>query len=115
MIALKSPHIAQEKEPDVVKLLLGWNIFPGRESEYFDFILREFEPALSDLGLQTTDVWYTVYGDWPQIVTGTIASNLETMQQALASEQWRDLKRQLLQYVTDYRQKVIPASRDYQL
>jgi len=99
----------------VVKLLMGWNIVPGRENEYFDFVVQEFEPGLADLGLQTTDVWYTAYGDWPQIITGTVASDLETMRRILASEQWRRLKERLLEYVTDYQQKVIPADGGYQL
>lgn len=99
----------------MVKLLMGWNIIPGRESEYFDFIVQEFEPGLSDLGLQTTDVWYTIYGEWPQIVTGTVARDLRTMQRVLASERWRDLKERLLQFVTDYRQKIIRADGGYQL
>lgn len=99
----------------MVKLLMGWNIVPGRENEYFDFVVQEFEPGLADLGLQTTDVWYTAYGDWPQIVTGTIASDLETMRKILASEQWRRLKERLLEYVTDYQQKIIPADGGYQL
>jgi len=99
----------------VVKLLMGWNIVPGRENEYFDFVVQEFEPGLADLGLQTTDVWYTAYGDWPQIVTGIIASDLETMRKILASERWRQLKARLLEYVTDYQQKIIPADGGYQL
>lgn len=99
----------------MVKLLMGWNIIPGRENEYFDFVVQEFEPALADLGLQTTDVWYTAYGDWPQIVTGTVASDLETMRKILASERWRRLKERLLEYVTDYQQKVIRANGGYQL
>lgn len=94
---------------------MGWDIIPGRESEYFDFIVQEFEPQLTELGLQTTDVWYTVYGDWPQIVTGSIARNLEAAQRALASEKWQNLKRQLLQFVTNYQQKIIPANGSYQL
>jgi hypothetical protein len=94
---------------------MGWNILPGQESEYFDFILREFEPELSKLGLHVTDVWYTIYGDWPQIVTGTVTGDLETVQEILVSEQWQVLKRRLLKYVTDYQQKVIPATGEYQL
>lgn len=97
------------------KLLMGWNIIPGQESAYFDFIVQEFEPALTDLGLQTTDVWYTTYGNWPQIITGTISEDLEAMQRALASKQWQNLQARLFQYVTDYQQKVIPASGGYQL
>ncbi|HEC35234.1 MAG TPA: hypothetical protein ENI39_01720 [Anaerolineae bacterium] len=99
----------------MVKLLMGWNIIPGQESEYFNFVVQEFEPALSELGLRTTDVWYTLYGDWPQIVTGTIAGSLGAMQQVLASKRWQSLKERLLQFVTDYQQKIIHADGGYQL
>lgn len=99
----------------MVKLLLGWDIVPGRESEYFDFIIQEFEPGLGKLGLQTVDVWYTAYGDWPQIVTGIVAGDAETMKQAIESPQWQRLKGGLLQLVTDYRQKLVQATGGYQL
>lgn len=99
----------------MVKLLMGWNIIPGRESEYFDFIVQEFEPGLGEMGLQTTEVWYTVYGDWPQILTGTVARDLEAMQRVLVSQRWRQLKARLLELVTDYQQKIIPANGGYQL
>ncbi len=99
----------------MVKLLLGWNIVPGRESEYFDYIIQEFEPGLTGLGLQTVEVWYTAYGDWPQIVTGIVADDLEKMKRAIGSPQWQRLKEGLLRLVTDYRQKLIQATGGYQL
>ncbi|MGD1993513.1 MAG: hypothetical protein PVI59_09990 [Anaerolineae bacterium] len=99
----------------MVKVLMGWNILPGQESEYFDFIIQEFESGLSDIGLQTTEVWYTVYGDWPQIITGAVAQDLDAAREALSSMEWRKLKGRLLQYVTDYQRKVIPATGGYQL
>jgi len=94
---------------------MGWRIVPGRESEYFDFIVQEFEPGLADLGLRTTDAWYTAYGDLPQIMTGVVASDLETLRKVLTSERWRRLKERLLEYVTDYQQKIIRADGGYQL
>ena len=99
----------------MVKLLLGWNIIQGKEGDHFDFFVQEFEPGLVEMGLRTTDVWYTAYGDWPQIVAGIVAGDLEAMLQILTSEEWRGLKHRLLQHVTDYTQKVIPANGGYQL
>lgn len=94
---------------------MGWNILPRLESEYFDFILKTFEPGISNLGLQTIEVWYTVYGDWPQIVTGVLAENQDKIERVLASNEWQNLKEQLLEYVSDYQQKIIPANGGYQL
>jgi len=97
------------------KLLMSWNIRSGHEDEYFEFIVREFGPGLIALGVRPTDSWYTQYGDRPQILTGGIVEDLENLQRALASDEWRVLKRKLLTYVTDYSQKIIRASGGFQL
>lgn len=99
----------------MVKLLMSWNIRSGLEDEYFEFVMEEFAPGLLDLGIQPTDVWYTAYGDHPQILAGGIADDMESLKRALASEEWRKLKRDLLTYVTDYNQKTVPASGGFQL
>ncbi len=99
----------------MVKLLLGWTIIPGREDEFFDFVTREFEPALRELGLQAADAWLTAYGDFPQILTGILAPDLETVRRALGSDQWLRLQARLMELVTDYRQKVVPARGGFQL
>lgn len=97
------------------KLLMSWNIRPGREDEYFEFVIREFGPGLIELGVRPTDAWYTQYGDHPQILTGGVVEGLESLQHTLVSEEWYELKRKLLAYVTDYNQKVIRASGGFQL
>ena len=99
----------------MVKLLMGWDIVPGKEGEHFDFFVQRFEPTVLEMGLKTNEVWYTAYGDLPQIVTGILADDLPSMQRALRSEQWRQLKAELLQLVTGYQQKIIPAREGYQL
>ena len=97
------------------KLLMTWNIQPGREEEYFEFVVRDFGPGLMALGVQPTDAWYTQYGDRPQILTGGVVEDLENLQRVLASDEWRKLKDKLLTYVTDYTQKIIRASGGFQL
>ncbi|HDQ71209.1 MAG TPA: hypothetical protein ENN19_03815 [Chloroflexi bacterium] len=97
------------------KLLMSWNIRPGREDEYFEFIMREFGPGLIKLGIRPTDAWYTQYGDHPQILQGGVVEELDNLEKVLASDEWRRIKRKLLTYVTDYNQKVIQASGGFQL
>lgn len=99
----------------MVKLLMSWNIRPGRESEYFEFIVREFGPELAKLGVRPTEAWYTAYGNSPQILTGGVAEDLETLRRIMATEEWQNLKKKLLTYVTDYRQKIVRASGGFQL
>ena len=97
------------------KLLMSWNIRPGREDKYFEFIIKEFGPGLIKLGVRPTDAWYTQYGDRPQILTGGIVQDLEGLQSTLVSDEWLRLKSKLLTYVTDYNQKVIRANGSFQL
>jgi hypothetical protein len=97
------------------KLLMSWDIRPGQETEYFEYYMQEFGPGLVELGVRPTDAWYTAYGDDPQILTGGVAEDLETLQRLLRSEEWRQLKRKLLGFVTNFEQKVIRASGGFQL
>jgi hypothetical protein len=97
------------------KLLMSWNIRPGQEDEYFQFVVQELGPGLVELGVRITDAWYTQYGDAPQILTGGVTDDAEELQKALASEKWFRLKNRLLNYVTDYDQKIIVASGGFQL
>lgn len=99
----------------MVKLLMTWNIRPGFEDEYFEFVMEEFAPALLELGIQPTDAWYTAYGDYPQILAGGVAEDMSSLRRALASEEWQELKDDLLDYVTDYNQKTVRASGGFQL
>ena len=42
-----------------LKLLMTWDMIPGREQEYFEFLVREFVPGLQRLGVEPTEAWYT--------------------------------------------------------
>ena len=98
-----------------VKLLMNWDIRPGQEQTYFEFAMQTFAPALMKMGWQPTEAWYTLYGDGPQIMTAGITESAEDMREILDSEEWEELKDQLLEYVTNFRYKVIPATGRFQM
>ncbi len=99
----------------MIKLLMSWDIKSGVESTYFDFIINEFAPGLLQLGVQPTEAWYTVYGSGPQILTGAVAKDLETMNSILGSDDWYDLQAKLLVYVTNFEYKVVYDTGRFQL
>ncbi len=99
----------------LVKLLMTWDIKKNRESAYFEFVVKEFGPGMLKLGLHQSESWYTVYGSGPQILVGGVTDSVEKMKQILNSSEWRDLKAQLLAYVNNFQQKVVPASGRFQL
>ena len=99
----------------MVKLLMSWDIKPGSESDYFEFVVREFAPGIMKMGVQPTEAWYTVFGDGPQILTGAVAEDLQTMQEILGSEEWQELKGKLFEYVTNFDFKIVRATGRFQL
>jgi hypothetical protein len=99
----------------MVKLLMRWNIRPGKEADYFEFVLKEFAPGINKLGLQLTESWYTVYGEGPQILTGAATDSQDEMDTALGNESWGKMVEKLKEYVTDFGYKVVPATGRFQL
>ena len=99
----------------MVKLLMSWDIKPGQEAAYFEFIVKEWAPGVMKLGFQPTEAWYTVFGEGPQILTGGITEDLDTLREILESEEWRNLQEQLFALVTNFQQKVVSATGRFQL
>ncbi len=99
----------------MIKLLMSWDIKPGQEAAYFEFVVKEFLPGQMKLGLQPTEAWYTVYGEGPQMLTGAVTEDLESMQRILQSAEWRKLMERLAAYVENYHQKIVQASGRFQM
>ena len=99
----------------MVKLLMSWDIKPGRDAEYFEFVVREFVPGITRLGLQPTEAWFTIYGECPQVLTGGITEDFATMQKILTSKDWEHLHGKLLDMVNNYSQKIVRATGSLQL
>ncbi len=98
-----------------VKLLMTWDILPGREQEYFEFVVRDFIPGLQRLGLEPSDAWFTMYGEKPQIMTSAQMPSLGALTQVLESQEWADLSKLLMDYVEDFNYKIVPARAGFQM
>jgi hypothetical protein len=98
-----------------IKLLMSWDIRPGKEQTYFEFAMQTFAPTLMKMGWQPTEAWYTLYGDGPQILTAGITDTADKMREILDSAEWEDLRAKLLDLVTNFEYKVVPATGRFQL
>lgn len=97
------------------KLIMRWDVRKETESEYFEFLVHEFIPGMNRLGIGDIQVWYTAYGECEQKLASGIAQNVEQMRQILGSPDWVKLTERLQTFVDDYSQKMIPATRGFQL
>ena len=98
-----------------VKLLMTWDILPGREQEYFEFVVREFIPELQHLGLDAIDAWVTVYGDQPQILASVDVRKGESLQKILVSAEWDGLMVKLNDYVENLELKTVKSKPGFQM
>jgi hypothetical protein len=99
----------------MIKLIISWNIREGKESEYLEFLNREFVKAVMEMGIQPTDAWYAVWGHGPQVLAGGVTEDLATMEKALASDEWKTLQEKLREFVVDLRFKVVESAGGFQL
>jgi hypothetical protein len=97
------------------KLVMRWDIRPEMESEYFEFLVHEFIPALNRLGIADIQVWYTAFGECEQKQAEGVAQSVDRIQKMLQSEEWLLLTDKLQNYVRNFSQKVIPATRGFQI
>ena len=98
-----------------IKLLMSWDIIPGNEQEYFEFIVREFIPGIQRLGLQPTNAWVTVYGNRPQILTAAEMPTQDALQTAFMAAEWSDLVTKLDNFVSNLTFKTVISKPGFQM
>jgi hypothetical protein len=98
-----------------VKLLLSWDILPGHEQDYFEFVVRDWIPGIQRLGMEPSDAWFTMYGSQPQILAAAQMPSLSAMQQILDSPDWKELTQRLMDYVEHFEYKVVEARSGFQM
>ena len=97
-----------------IKVIMSWDIIPGREQEYFEFVVRNFMPAVQKFGMALSDAWVTIYGDHPQILVGAVVPGQDKAYDIITSEEWRKLNNRLLDYVQNYELKLAPLQGGFQ-
>jgi len=97
-----------------VKVLMTWDISGERDQEYFEFVIGEFIPGVQRMGLQPAEAWATIYGSYPQIQVGLLASDAVQARKILNSDDWYILRDRLFTYVKNFSYKVVPARSGFQ-
>ena len=97
------------------KLIMRWNVRPESESEYFEFLVHELIPAMNRFGINDIQVWYTAYGDREQKMAEGISESSDDLLHVMRTAEWHELTDKLQSFVLDFSQKVIPATRGFQI
>jgi hypothetical protein len=97
-----------------VKVLMTWDIVGERDQEYFEFVIGEFIPGVQRLGLQPAEAWATIYGSYPQIQVGLLASDAIEARRIIDSADWDTLQNKLFNYVKNFSYKIVPSRPGFQ-
>jgi hypothetical protein len=95
------------------KLHQYWNIIPGAEKDYTDFVKREHLPTLERLGMPVVAAWRVVVGAGPYIQSECSAANIVDIAKAIDTDEFRRVTLKLRDtYVTDYHSRILaPTGR----
>ena len=96
------------------KLIFTYDILPGKQDEYSQFILRRFIPGIQTLNLYVMGVYHTVFGDYPARQAEFVSESWEAMQDAISSDTFKELESNLLAYTTNYKRKIVRYRRGFQ-
>lgn len=97
------------------KLLMTWNVRPGSEEAYFEFVVNELIPKMNQMGIGDIQLWYTSYGDREQILASGMTEQMEQMKRIVNSEEWLRLSDRLEQLVSGFSQKLITGTQGFQI
>jgi len=90
-----------------VKLNHYWTVIHDRRNEYEKFIINKFIPKINKLGLHTVAGWSVLVGGYSEIVFECVSNDLDQLEKALQHPNYKEMKARLLNYVKNYKTKVL--------
>jgi hypothetical protein len=68
------------------KVVISYNIQAGKEQECQEYLVNKLAPGLARMGFQFQDLWYTVWGQTPEILGG---GEVESMENHMGTARYR--------------------------
>jgi len=90
-----------------IKMNHYWEIIPAMNAEYNKFVTRKFIPGVNSLGMHTVAGWSVLVGAYSEIIFESACNDLELLEKALKDKKYKELKTNLLNYVKNYKTKVL--------
>ena len=90
-----------------VKLNHYWTIIHDKTDEYQKFVIKKFIPGVNHLGMHTVACWSVMVGEYSEIIFESVSNDLHLLESALQDKKYIKLKTELLNYVKNYKTKVL--------
>ena len=90
-----------------VKLNHYYSVIPGKEQEYNKFIIKDFIPRMNRMNIHIVAGWSVIVGAYSEIILESVSNDLDMLQKVLLDDKYKELKLNLLDYVTEFKTKVL--------
>lgn len=96
------------------RVMLQFDIQPDNYEQYYRYMLREFVPAMQDLGLFMIFAWHVLGRDYPERQVDFVTESTPSLRRILASERFQQAEDELRTYTLNYRRKIVRFENRYQ-
>jgi hypothetical protein len=97
--------------PKIVKFNQSWNINPGGEELYSQFIREKYMPMMENLGITVAAEWQILVGKGPDTMAEGHSPDLTTVAQALGDERYHVLIAQLDSLINNHESRILVRHR----
>jgi len=100
-------HLPRVSEQGTVKFSQYWDVIPGKEVEYDNFIKNQFFSAIEDIGIRVGGEWKILIGESPNMFFEGRCDHAEQLLTALNSQKFRTMKYELSKFVSNYSSRIL--------
>lgn len=89
-----------------------FDIIPGMEGAYKEFVRDEFIPKMNEVGIKITNIWKVVIGSGPFILVEGSSPGLQDIAKSVDTDEYRILMRKVKsKYIMNYQSKMMAPTR----
>ena len=96
------------------KLVMCYDIKRGMHAIYYRYVVKDFVPALNEMGIYVSQAWHTAYGEYPLRQVEYVTDSMDTLYDAFATTRWKDKEERLKTFTKRYQRKIVPYRSGFQ-
>lgn len=76
----------------MVKVMISYDMAEGKEQECQEYLATKVAPLLNSMGFDVTDIWFTIWGNSPQVLGGGEVASISDARRIFLSDEWREVE-----------------------
>lgn len=93
----------------MLKVMISYDMASGKEQECQEYLVNKLAPGLGRLGFRFSDVWFTLWGDAPQILGGGELRDMSQAQKIFQSDEWEGMLEEITPLTENFKLRVVQA------